>query len=193
MNMFFLMLILKLNMLRNRLCNKFAPPCQKTKDFFFAKKTHITTRYLTCASIFFGRNSCSVELGIGKLKRTQPAAVKMLSHQSASTSLYTTTASRLSIRQGLQKESKIFNNELSFASVSLKTNLFSNTGVGNVCIFIYHNIGFVHPRPDEQTKCQTYFFPCKQFIIIVKNFISHQKKLPYVIKLTMRYNKSALL
>ena len=148
---------------------------------------------------FFGRNSCSVELGIGKLKHTQPAAVKMLSHQSASTFLYTTTASRLSIRQGLQKESKIFNNKLAFASVSLNTNLFSNTGVGHVCIFIYHNIGFVHPlpdeqpRPDEQTKCQKYFFPCKQFIIIVKNFISHQKKLPYVIKLTMRYNKSALL
>ena len=147
---------------------------------------------MTCASIFFGRNSCSVEVGIGKLKRTQPAAVKMLSHQSASTSLHTTTASRLSIRQDLQNESKIFNNKLSFALVLLNTNPFSNIGVGNVCIFIYHNIGFVHPRPDEQTKCQTYFFPCKQFIIIVKNFIPHQKKLPYVIKLNMRY-KSALL
>ena len=101
--------------------------------------------------------------------------MKMLSHQSASTSLYTTTASRLSIRQGLQNESKIFNNKLSFASVSLNTNPFSNIGVGNVCIFIYRNIGFVHPRPDEQTKCQTYFFPCKQFIIIVKNIISHQE------------------
>ena len=58
-----------------------------------------------CGSMFFGRNSFSVELGIGKLnrhqkKRTQPAAVKELSQQSVFISVYRTTASQLIITEG---------------------------------------------------------------------------------------------
>jgi hypothetical protein len=60
-----------------------------------------------------------------------------------------------------KKKARAFNSKLSFASVSMNQYLFPNTrGVPALRISgsIYHNIGAIHPEPEQQAKFLQCFF-----------------------------------
>ena len=95
----------------------------------------------------------------------------------------------------LKKKARAFNSKLSFASVSMNQYLFPNTrGVPALRISgsIYHNIGAIHPEPEQQAKfCSVFFMKVAVIQVwITLSFLA--EKFPFAIEHLERLNNSVL-